>query len=173
MPVKNILVPLDLLHSKADTLLYLQQMALDGPLCATLLYVVELSIIPPDERIFDQLREEAQTSLARLSRIFFGHEQATRLCVRAGRPDEEIIAEAGSSHAELILVSGARPRPWHQFFRSRTVDRVVKFAPCPTLVLPPSWQNPALPRQAVPASRKAPRRSDPLPHPTWTTWAGA
>jgi nucleotide-binding universal stress UspA family protein len=173
MSSKNILVPLDLVNSRTDTLLYLQQLALEGPLCATLLYVVPLNIVPPHERLYEDLCEQAQVSLAKLSRIFFGHEQATRLCVRTGRPDEEIVSEAGSSNAELILMSGAAPRPWHQIFRSHTVDRVVKNAPCPTLVLPLSWQNPALPPQTATAGQRASRRSSPLPRPTWTSMAGA
>jgi hypothetical protein len=90
-----------------------------------------------------------------------------------GRPDKQIIAEAGASQAELILMSGAGPRRWHQIFRSHTVERVVRLAPCPTLVLPPDWQTPASQRQPVAVPQKAPRRADPLPHPTWTTWAGA
>jgi nucleotide-binding universal stress UspA family protein len=172
MSVKNILVPLDLLHGKTDTLLYVQQMAAHGPLSVTLLSVVELSILHPDESIYENLCQEAQFSLAKLSRIFFGHEQATRLCVRPGRPDEEIISEAVASNAELILMSGARPRPWHQFFRSHTVDRVVKNAPCPTLVLPSTWQNPAAPQQTTHAFGKALRHFTPQPRPTWTSLAG-
>ncbi|MGA3178714.1 MAG: universal stress protein [Verrucomicrobiota bacterium] len=174
MSAKRILLPLDLLHSKTDTLLYLQQMALDSPFCATLLYVVELNITPPVERLYQELRDEAQSSLASLSRLFFGHQQAARLCVRFGRPDEQIIAEAGASHSELILMSSSRPRRWHHLFHSRTVERVVQFAPCPTLVLPLSWQAPPASRPRPLASpQKSARPSGSLPHPTWTSWAGA
>jgi nucleotide-binding universal stress UspA family protein len=174
MPAKSILVPLDLLHGKTDILLYLQQMALEVPFCATLLYVVEMNIAPPDERLYRELREEADARLRQLSRIFLGHEDAARRCVRFGRPDEQIIDQAGANPAELIIMSRSRPRRWRQLLRSHTVERVLKFAPCPTLVLPLSWQaDPTKQRlpQTVPA--KSIRPSGALPHPTWTTWAGA
>jgi nucleotide-binding universal stress UspA family protein len=167
MSAKHILVPLNLSRGGTDALLHLRQMALEAPLRASLLYVLELNIAAPDRRLYQELRNEAQSSLAALSRLFFGHEQAARLCVRFGRADQEILAEARDCRSELILLSGSRPRRWHQLFRSRTVERVVQLAPCPTLVLPFSWGGDDLRRPAPACSRRTPRPSHSFPHPTW------
>ncbi|MGD1084325.1 MAG: universal stress protein [Verrucomicrobiota bacterium] len=167
MKPRHILVPLDLSQGKTDTLLHLQRMAEEGPVCATLLSVVELNIAPSDRRLYPELCKEARSHLAVLSRIYFGHEGAARLCVRVGRADQEILAEARYCQSELILMSSSRPRRWHQLFRSRTVERVVQFAPCPTLVLPLSWSGAAARRDEPASVEASPRRARSFPHPTW------
>jgi nucleotide-binding universal stress UspA family protein len=135
MNSKRILVPLDLRRSTTDAQLYLQQAASESPFCATLLYVVELNIVTPN-RLYQEICAESEAALRNLSMALLGHENAARVSVRIGRPDEEILAEARASRSELILLTSSRPRRWSQPFRSRTVERVVQLAPCPTLVLP-------------------------------------
>jgi nucleotide-binding universal stress UspA family protein len=139
MNSKRILIPLDLRRSTTDALLYLQQAAPESPFCATLLYVVELNIVTPNNRLYQEICAESEAALRNLSMAFLGHENAARVSVRIGRPDEEILAEARASQSELILLASSKPRRWSHPFRSRTVERVVQLAPCPTLVLPLSW----------------------------------
>jgi nucleotide-binding universal stress UspA family protein len=170
MTGKRILVPLDLLRGKTDPLLYLQQMAVESPLCPTLLYVVELNIETPDRRLYRELGADAESALRKLAHRFFGHEEAARVRVRIGRPDEQILAEARFTQPELIIMSSSKPRRWGQFFRSRTVERVVHLAPCPTLVLPGSWN--IAPSAGQPAAR--PRKTpEPSASPMRATWARA
>lgn len=55
-----------------------------------------------------------------------GRDRRTRLHVRRGKPAEEIVALAGEVGAELIVVGR---------FDSKTAERVLARAPCPTLVV--------------------------------------
>jgi nucleotide-binding universal stress UspA family protein len=140
MNCKRILVPLDLRRSTTDPLRYLQQCAPESPFCATLLHVVELNIAPHNSRLYEEMCAESRAALRELSRLFLGHEDAAEVRVRVGRADEQILAEASSSRAELIILSRGKPRHWCHFFHSRTVERVVQAAPCPALVLPVLWR---------------------------------
>lgn len=163
MNSKRILVPLDLRRSTTDALLYLQHAAPEAPFCATLLYVVELNIATPDSRLYQEICAESQAALRKLSLHFLGHQDAARVSVRIGRADEEILAEARSSRAELIILSGSKPRGWRHLFRSRTVERVVHAAPCPALVLPRSWKiAPAAFRPPPHPQESAPACASPL-----------
>jgi nucleotide-binding universal stress UspA family protein len=167
MNSKHILVPLDVLHSKTDTLLYLQLLAAESPISTTLLYVVDLNIEQPDQTIYAALCAEGESVLRKLARRFLGREEAARIRVRTGRPDAQILAEARSSQPDLILMSSPKPRSWRRFFRSRTVERVVQFAPCPTLVLPLSWPVVSGTSQPQPCRQAASPSSTPRLRPTW------
>jgi nucleotide-binding universal stress UspA family protein len=136
MNSKRILIPLDLRRSTSETLLYLQQAAPESPFCATLLYVVELNIATPDNHLYQEICAESEAALRNLAVSFLGHENAARVSVRIGRADEQILAEASASQSELIILTSSKLRRWSHPFRSRTVERVVQLAPCPTLVLP-------------------------------------
>ncbi len=148
MYCKRILVPLDLRRGVADALHYLQQCAPEFPFSATLLHVVELNIAPHHRRVYEEICAESRVALRQLSRLFLGHEDAALVRVRVGRADEQILAEACSSGAELIILSRGKPRLWRHLFRSRTVERVVQAAPCPALVLPVSWRMKEIPPAA-------------------------
>ena len=139
MNSKRILIPLDLRRSTSETLLYLQQAAPESPFCATLLYVVELNIATPDNHLYQEICAESEAALHNLAVAFLGHENAALVSVRIGRSDEQILAEASASQSELIILISSKQRRWFHPFRSRTVERVVQFAPCPTLVLPLNW----------------------------------
>jgi len=168
MNAKHVLVPLDILHSKTDTLLFLQRLAAESPVCATLLYVVELNVEQPDRALFDHLCAEGQTVLRRLARRFLGHEGAARLRVSCGRPDEEILAQARADRPDLILLSSPKPWSWRHLCRSHTVPRVVQSAPCPTLVLPLVWPGAPGAGQVQPCRQAV----SPGLHPTWATAPG-
>jgi hypothetical protein len=100
-----------------------------------LLYVVELNIVTPNNRLYQEICAESEATLRNLSMALLGHENAARVIVRIGRADEQILAEASASRSELIILTSSKRR-WSHPFRSRTVERVVQSAPCPTLVLP-------------------------------------
>ena len=116
----------------------------------------EANIETPDRRLYRELGADAESALRKLALRFFGHEEAARARVRIGRPDEQILAEARSSQPELIILSSSKPRRWGRFFRSRTVERVVRSAPCPTLVLPGSWNSAPAARSAGCSPAKGP-----------------
>jgi nucleotide-binding universal stress UspA family protein len=139
MTGKRILVPLNLQQNSFDALEFVAGLSGEIPVCATLLYVVTLNISTPDRRLYDDLRRESEQRLQTLAGPFFGDRlHCTR--VRVGRPSEEILAEAEETQCELIVMAGSTGqwRRWRLF--PSTVERVVRDAPCLTLVLPRNWK---------------------------------
>jgi hypothetical protein len=73
-----------------------------------------------------------------------------RINVRVGRPHEEILAEADAELSELIIMASPKPACWKRLLGLGTVERVVRNARCPTLVLPRIWKiTPEQYRQAM------------------------
>jgi nucleotide-binding universal stress UspA family protein len=147
MSIKNILIPLDLMRSPCDALVYARNMAADAPICVTLLYVLNLNIVPPGRQIYDELCAESEAALRKLARFFFGADGAARVVVRVGAPHEEIIAEAKERPADLIILSGPDHRTWKQLLRPGTTQKIIEASPCPAVVLPrhrkaaPQWPS--------------------------------
>jgi nucleotide-binding universal stress UspA family protein len=134
--MKRILIPLDLMRSPCDALVYARKMATDSPVCVTLLYVLNLNIAPLGRKIVDELCAESEAALRKLARFFFGAGQAARVVVRLGAPHQEIVAEAKVESSDLIILSGPARRAWNPFSRWSTTQRVIDSAPCPAVVLP-------------------------------------
>jgi nucleotide-binding universal stress UspA family protein len=130
----DILVPLNLENDSLEGLKFAAQVAGEMSLHTTLLHVVELNIFPLDRRVYDELCFEYRQKLQKLANRF--PESTPRLCVRIGKPHEEIVVEARDSGVELIVMDASRTHRRHWPFRSNTVGRVVRNAPCRTLVMP-------------------------------------
>jgi len=153
MNIKRILIPLDLIRSPCDCLIFAQNMAADRPVCVTLLYVLNLNIVPPTPQIYDELCAESEGALRKLARFFFGSELAARVVVRMGTPYKEIVAEAKKESADLIILSAPKRRTWKQLLRLGTTQKIIDAAPCPSVVLP-RGQKVAWPH-SVPAMMEA------------------
>jgi nucleotide-binding universal stress UspA family protein len=136
MNTKRILIPLDLMRSPCDALIYARRLAADSPVCVTLLYVLNLNIDPPGRKIYEELCAEGEAALRRLAGFFFGADRAARVVVRVGAPHEEIVAEAKAESSDLIILSGPERRTWSQLWRRSTTQRVIDSSPCPAVVLP-------------------------------------
>jgi nucleotide-binding universal stress UspA family protein len=135
MKSKNVLIPVDLLKSSGASLRTAQELAAHSPLTLTLLYVLDLdAAVGPD--IYRELCLEADAALRRLARHFFGWEQAVQVLVRTGNPDEEIVAQAQETPADLILLEAPRKRRGNWLRRRTTAEKVIDAAPCPALVIP-------------------------------------
>jgi len=133
MKRSDILVPVNLENDSLEGLKYAANAAGELSLHSTLLHVVELNIVPLDRRVYDELCLEYEQKLQKLSNWFPAGQ--LRLSVRIGTPHEEILAEARDSEAELIVMSAPRDHRVRWPFRSTTVERVVRDAPCLTLVM--------------------------------------
>ena len=129
----DILVPLNLENDSLEGLKFAAQMAGEMSFRTTLLHVVELNIFPLDRRVYDELCLEYQQKLQKLAGRF--GENDAQLRVRIGRPHEEILAEARDSGADLIVMGAPKTKGIRWPFHSTTVERVVRNAPCQTLVL--------------------------------------
>ena len=140
MNVKRILIPVNLLKGSFDALQFAQGLAETVPIHVTLLNVVNLNIVPLENRIYDEVCAESEAGLKKLARLFFGDSPSVRINVRVGQPHEEIVAEADAESSELIIMASPKPSRWKRFLGLGTVGRVVRNARCPTLVLPRIWK---------------------------------
>ncbi len=148
MHVKRILIPLDLIRGTVDPLIFVRDIAAEVPVCAGLLHVVDVNLAASETRIYAELCAEAEAALSNLAKLFLGNSQETRIIARIGRPHEQILAEARASRSELIILGGGKQGSWTRFFGAGTAGRVIRAAPCPTLILPP-WQ---MSNQSIPVS---------------------
>jgi K+-sensing histidine kinase KdpD len=137
----DILVPLNPEKDSMDGLKFAANLARDMSLRATLLYVVELNILPPDRRIYDEVCFEYERKLQNLAGCFAGNDFL--LCARVGKPHEQILAEARDSGVDLIVMGAPGNHRWRWPFHATTVERVVRAAPCMTLVMSEPWSTPA------------------------------
>ena len=161
MHAKRILVPVSLQRSDADALRFIENLSRDVPVYATLLHVVNLNIFGLERRVLDELCREKEQRLQGLTKLFFEDGRMPQRRVRLGRPHEEILAEAEEEHSELIVMASPKASRLKWRFSPATVERVVRNAPCPTLVLPRVWK--ITPQQYREATRPAPaadRESD-------------
>jgi nucleotide-binding universal stress UspA family protein len=137
---KRILIPVNLLKDSFDELQFAQGLANEVPIHVTLLNVVNLNVVRVESRIYREVCAENEVALKKLAKHFFGDSLSVRVNVRVGRPYEEIIAEADAELSELIIMASPKPACWKRFFGLGTVERVVRTARCPTLVLPRIWK---------------------------------
>ena len=143
MNSKHVLIPVDLMRSPCDALIYARDMAADCALCVTLIYVLNLNIVAPGRQIYDELCAEGEAALRRLARLVFGTDQAVQIVVRVGAPHEEILTEARAHPTDLIVMSGPERRGLKRLLHAGTTQKIIDGAPCPTMVLPRAVQIPA------------------------------
>jgi len=167
MNIKRILIPVNLLKGPFDALQFAQGLADAVPIHVTLLNVVNLNVVTLEGRIYDEVCAESEAALKKLAKHFFGDSPSVRINVRVGQPHEEIVAEAEAELSELIIMASPKPSRWKQFLGLGTVERVVRNARCPTLVLPRVWK--ITPEQYRHAMRP---RSDTRSNTAWQPNAG-
>jgi len=140
MQTKRILVPLDLHDAKSslDALHFVAGMANEFSVEATLLHVIHLNVAVLDRHVEEALCARSEHQLRQLARIFLGQCATRTIRIRHGCPHKEIVAEAVSSVSELVVLTPPKRSRWP--FRSRTAERVLREAPCFTLVLPRAWK---------------------------------
>jgi nucleotide-binding universal stress UspA family protein len=150
MNSKRILIPVNLLKGSFDELQFAQGLANEVPIHVTLLNVVNLNVVRLESRIYNEVCAESEAALKKLAKHFFGDSPSVRINVRVGQPHEEIVAEADAELSELIIMASPKPACWKRFLGLGTVERVVRNARCPTLVLPRVWKiTPEQYRQAM------------------------
>jgi nucleotide-binding universal stress UspA family protein len=140
MNSNRILIPVNLLKGSFDELQFAQGLANEVPIHVTLLNVVNLNVVRLESRIYNEVCAESEAALKKLAKHFFGDSPSVRINVRVGQPHEEIVAEADAELSELIIMASPKPSRWKRFLGLGTVERVVRNARCPTLVLPRIWK---------------------------------
>jgi len=148
---KRILIPVDLDDAKRslDALHFVNAMANEFSVEATLLHVIHLNVAVLDRRVEEELCARSEHQLRQLARIFLGQCATRTIRIRHGCPYKEIVAEAESSLSELVVLTPPKRSRWP--FRSHTAERVLREASCFTLVLPRAWKiTPERYRDATP-----------------------
>ena len=137
----DILVPVNLEKDSLEGLKFAAHVVDETSMRATLLHVVELNIFALDRRVYDDVCLEYQRRLENIAGC--SPENFRRLCVRIGKPHEEILAEARDSGAELIVMGSPKNKPRRLPFRLTNVERVVRDASCQVLVISEPWRTAA------------------------------
>jgi nucleotide-binding universal stress UspA family protein len=137
--IKRILVPTDFSACSAPALRQAQALARQWGAAITLLYVVDLNIHTPltgptnAEKLRAELWKEGQGRLGQLVLEMVGEQADVQTMIAEGLPSEE-IAEAARGF-DLIVIGKRKPKPFWHLFSRRTLDGVLKCAPCPVMVV--------------------------------------
>lgn len=103
----RILLPLALEHCALDGFHWANRLARHASVRVVLLHVVTLKIAPLDNRIYDELGQDAWWRMQKLSEYL--HPTISReLRVRMGDVAEEIIAEAKGGESQFVVLTSRR-----------------------------------------------------------------
>lgn len=145
VPVHHILVPIDFsIHSK-NALRYALTLAEQFDASLHLIYVVEPTIYPADlgfgqvalPEVEEELRERGHDELKTIIEQEIGDRAKATLCVRTGKPHQEILLEAEECKADLIVVATHGHTGVEQILFGSTAMRIVRLSKCPVLTLRP------------------------------------
>jgi len=141
--LRRILVPIDFSEHSRKALQYAIPFAEQFKASIDLLYVVEPTIYPADfsfgqvgfPAVEDELRQRGGEELQGLIEREIGGRLPARSAIRTGKAFNEIDQYAADESIDLIIIathghSGVE----HALFGS-TAEKVVRYAPCPVLVV--------------------------------------
>jgi nucleotide-binding universal stress UspA family protein len=138
--VARVLVPVDFSVCTLETLRYAKALAEKFDAVVDVLHVIQPSpgrneAAMPHPDLIRTMSEGARQELKKLVGILWESEVEASVSVREGRAHEEILREACSTNATLIIM-GTRNRSWLSgLLRRNTVKRVIQNSPCPVMVL--------------------------------------
>lgn len=138
--MQRILVPIDMEKCPVEVFELINSFARQPEVAVILLHVRSLNIMAPDNRVYEELDQEARCHLERLARKHLRANICTRVQLRAGNPAKEILAEAAAQEADLIIMSAPPRSFWKRFFCrmvAPTVRNVAREAVCGVLVVVP------------------------------------
>ena len=138
--LQKILVPVEFTASSTVALRYAAALARECHAKVMLLYVQQLNIADetwgvPRARFLAEMREESDKRLHALGAEYLGPEIVCERITRVGRPCDAIVGVAREKAVDLIVLPANEHVGLLRWLRPHTVDRVVKNAPCPVLVM--------------------------------------
>ena len=101
---KRILVPIDLQKCPFEVFPRVNAHAEGSEVTVILLHVVKLNIASPENRVFEELAQEAHRHLERLARENIHPAASVLIRIRFGNPAREIQAEAVLQKADLVIL---------------------------------------------------------------------
>lgn len=137
----KILIPIDFSPSSLKALRYGIAFANQFKSGLTLINVVEFSFAGSEfgaaelSQIEADLRESARKQMEDLVKTHFGMSGTCKTLITCGRPYAEITQAARDEHADLIIIATHGHSSLTHVLLGSTVERVVRHAPCPVLVV--------------------------------------
>lgn len=144
--LRKILVPVDFSAGTTVALQYAGSLAREFHATVVLLHVVQLNIADEERGVprmsfLNDMQRAGERQLQQLADLVCGPETDSNVEVREGRPHEEIVAAARELSADLIIMASHSNAGLLRLLRRRTVERVIRDAPCPVLALRASQQR--------------------------------
>lgn len=141
--IRHILVPIDFSEHSKNALKYAIPYAVQFNARLDLLYVVEPTIYPADfsfgqvgfPNIEEELRKRGSEELNSLVRNEIKGRVPAEAAVRTGKPFYEINEYARETNVDLIIIATHGHSGVEHILFGSTVEKVVRKAPCPVLVV--------------------------------------
>ena len=139
--LRRILVPVDLSANSVQALHYAMELAEQVNAAVIVLHIAQLNIAGekrgvPRDRVPNEWDEATRRKLHKLIDELGTQAAVTQVVIGTGRPHEEIVEQAREADVGLIILAERRHTGWRRIFGSHTKSRVLRYAPCPVLVLP-------------------------------------
>jgi universal stress protein A len=142
LKLKRILVPTDFSDCARKALQYALPMARQFGAEIVLVHVVQVSYFPGGELgaidyalLEKELREGGQKQLEEWIRREIGEDIPSRMLLLSGQPVREIAETARKEEVDLIILSTHGRTGFKHLLLGSTAENVVRYAPCPVLVV--------------------------------------
>jgi nucleotide-binding universal stress UspA family protein len=145
MKPERILLPVDVTRCPLEVFDLVNGFAKRPEVTVILLHVVNLNILAPENRVYEELGQEAQWYLESLANKHIPPMASTITHVRVGNPAEEILAEAKAESVDLIILPTYGPSFWNRLKGlwtnvcippvSTLAERVIREATCGVFVV--------------------------------------
>jgi nucleotide-binding universal stress UspA family protein len=135
MKTREVLVPIDIAACPFEVFSFVNEYANNAAAKVTLLHVSRLNVASPENRLYLEVENEIQALLLQLQAAFVNPNIDANVCVRTGKPAEEIVAQAASMKSDMIVLSCHSNHRRRGLFKTDVVKQVIAAAPCPVCVL--------------------------------------
>lgn len=139
--IKKILAPLDFSKSSVKALQYASALAVQFQATLILVHVVEFSFVGSEfgavelAQIESDMRENGRKQMETLAGKLVDPGLEIKTIIASGRPSIEIIETARDEAIDLIVIATHGHSSLAHVILGSTVERVVRHAPCPVLVV--------------------------------------
>ena len=132
----RILLPLNITKCPLEVFSFVNRFAGDHPVTVVLLHVLNVRVLAPESRVFEDLSRMADQHLKRLAQKFLSPELSVRFRVRGGKPAQTILDEAKASNVDLLVLTSHGSRSfWSRPFQPNIIEKVIRGSPCNATLL--------------------------------------
>ena len=132
----RILLPIDITNCPLEVFSFINRFAGDHPVTVILLHVLNVRVLAPESRVFEDLSRMADQHLKRLAQKFLSPELSVRFRVRGGKPAQTILDEAKASNVDLLVLTSHGSRSfWSRPFQPNIIEKVIRGSPCNATLL--------------------------------------